>query len=124
MMTSTLADPGTARRRSARDAGEAAQTQIDTRALEAAIEARQMARDARDSCRQEYDGLRAELAAHRSETNQRFDRQDGERTRMHEENQRKFDRLFRALWIGAGVIGAVSTLASPIGAALLKLLHP
>lgn len=96
------------------------QSHLDSRAIEMAAEAKQIARDARDQCQREYDGLRGELSLHRDETNRRFDRQDAERKIMHTENQTKFDRLFRALYITIGVGMAVSA-ALP---AVLKFLLP
>lgn len=101
----------------------AEQQQLDSRALEVAIEARTMAQAARDACRSEYEALR-------SETRLMIDRQDTDRSRMHSENAVRFssqdtklDRLHRALYIAGGVVATVTAMASPIGNALLKMMH-
>lgn len=96
------------------------QGQIDSRAIELAAEARQIAKDARDQCQREYEGLSGELRSHREETNSRFNRQDQDRNRMHAENQVKFERLFRALYTATGILLAASVLLSRSG--LLELL--
>lgn len=98
------------------------QSHIDSRAIELATEAKQIARDARDQCQREYDGLRVELSQHREETNRRFDKQDAERTAMHAENQVKFSKLFSALYIAIGLGMAVSTLLAPLAPSIVKLL--
>lgn len=105
------------------------QAQLDTRALEIAIEARTEARSGKEECRMQYQQLHAEVAAHNIDTNRRFDHQDKDRDQKHTENQGKFDRLFRAQYIAMGSIAAVSAvlsaLLSPPGQRLFALLlHP
>lgn len=100
------------------------QGHLDSRAIELAAEAKQIARDARDQCQREYDGLITDLRQHREETHRRFDRQDADRKSMHAENQTKFDRLFRALYITIGVGMAGSSVLPWFGPALLKFLLP
>src|SRR3954468_4406675 len=86
-----------------------AQRQIDMAALTMAAQAATSSAEAlgrlerhEEDCLKYREAMRRELAEHRADVNKRLDKQDEDRDRMHGENQSKFDRLFRALYIVTG----------------------
>lgn len=94
-----------------------AQRQLDMAAFTAAAQASTTSAEAlgkidrhEDDCRKYREAMRRELTDHRVDVNDRFDKQDEDRAKMHAENQQKFDRLFRALYIATGVLLAASML--------------
>lgn len=96
-----------------------AQRQIDMAALTMAGQAANSSAEAlgrlerhEEDCLKYREAMRRELADHRTDVNKRLDKQDADRDRMHGENQTKFDRLFRALYIATGIIMAASAVLS------------
>lgn len=77
-----------------------AQRQLDMAAFTAAAQASNNSAEAlgkidrhEDDCRKYREAMRRELTDHRLDVNQRFDKQDEDRTKMHAENQLKFVTL-------------------------------
>jgi hypothetical protein len=96
-----------------------AQRQLDMAGLTMGAQAATTAAEAlgkidrhEDDCRKYREAMQRALETHRIEVSQRLDKQDAASDAKHAENLQKFDRLFRAVYIAAGVLLAASALLS------------
>lgn len=72
----------------------------------------------------QFTAHQAECIRDKAEIRQSLAAQDAERKRMHAENNLKFDKINRIIWIATGIFAALQFLASHDGLAekILKLL--
>lgn len=104
-----------------------AQRQLDLAALTIAGQASNSSAEAlgkidrhEDDCRKYREAMRRELADHRLDVNQRFDKQDEDRAKMHAENQQKFVTIGSNIDdLRSSILGATIKAAGSVILALL-----